>query len=114
LQTARKTRGEDQPPKTLAFPLSAASLDRADVASTGRGSCHSRQREQEALNLPGVTARGAYPGKAPKLNAKKLSPEDIYPRVTYGYRRMPAREDVFTDDERMAITAYMKSPRFSN
>jgi mono/diheme cytochrome c family protein len=57
---------------------------------------------------------GAYPGKAPKLNAKKLSPEDIYLRVTYGFRRMPAWEDVFTDDERMAITAYMKSPRFSN
>jgi mono/diheme cytochrome c family protein len=57
---------------------------------------------------------GAYPGKAPKLNAKKLSPEDIYLRVTYGFRRMPAWEDVFTDQERMAITAYMKSPRFSN
>jgi mono/diheme cytochrome c family protein len=57
---------------------------------------------------------GAYPGKAPKLNAKKLSPEDIYLRVTYGWRRMPPWEDVFTDDERMAITAYMKSPRFSN
>ena len=58
--------------------------------------------------------KGAYPGKAPKLRVKKLSPEDIYLRVTYGYGRMPAWEDVFTDDERMAITAYMKSPRFSN
>jgi mono/diheme cytochrome c family protein len=56
--------------------------------------------------------KGAYPGKAPKL--KKLSPEDIYLRVTYGYGRMPAWEHVFTDDERMAITAYMKSPHFSN
>ena len=28
--------------------------------------------------------KGAYPGKAPKLRAKKLSPEDIYLRVTYG------------------------------
>jgi mono/diheme cytochrome c family protein len=58
--------------------------------------------------------KGAYPGKAPKLNAKKLSPEDIYLRVTYGWRRMPAWEEVFSDDERMAITAYMKSPHFSN
>jgi mono/diheme cytochrome c family protein len=58
--------------------------------------------------------KGAYPGKAPKLQVKKLSPEDIYLRVTYGYGRMPAWEKVFTDDERMAITAYMKSPRFSN
>ena len=30
--------------------------------------------------------KGAYPGKAPKLKAKKLSPEDIYLRITYGYR----------------------------
>ena len=58
--------------------------------------------------------KGAYPGKAPKLKVKKLSPEDIYLRVTYGYGRMPAWEHVFTDDERMAITAYMKSPHFSN
>jgi mono/diheme cytochrome c family protein len=58
--------------------------------------------------------KGAYPGKAPKLNAKKLSPEDIYLRVTYGFRRMPPWEDVFSDEQRMAVTAYMKSPRFSN
>ena len=58
--------------------------------------------------------KGAYPGKAPKLKVKKLSPEDIYLRVTYGYGRMPAWEDVFTDHERMAITAYLKSRGFSN
>jgi mono/diheme cytochrome c family protein len=58
--------------------------------------------------------KGAYPGKAPKLNARKLTPEDIYLRVTYGFRRMPAWEHVFSDEERMAITAYMKSPHFSN
>jgi hypothetical protein len=40
--------------------------------------------------------------------------QEAYLRVTYGYGRMPAWENVFTDDERMAITAYMKSPRFSN
>ena len=58
--------------------------------------------------------KGAYPGKAPKLKVKKLSPEDIYLRVTYGYGNMPAWEEVFTDEERMAITAYLKSPGFSN
>jgi mono/diheme cytochrome c family protein len=58
--------------------------------------------------------KGAYPGKAPKLHVGKLSPEDIYLRVTYGFRRMPAWEEVFSDEERMAITAYMKSPKFSN
>ena len=58
--------------------------------------------------------KGAYPGKAPKLNARKLSPEDIYLRVTYGFRRMPAWEEVFSDEQRMAVTAYMKSRHFSN
>jgi mono/diheme cytochrome c family protein len=57
---------------------------------------------------------GAYPGKAPKLYPKKLSPEDVYLRVAYGFRKMPAWEDVFTDEELMAITAYVKSDRFSN
>jgi hypothetical protein len=28
--------------------------------------------------------------------------------------KMPPWEDVFTDPERMAITAYLKSPNFSN
>jgi mono/diheme cytochrome c family protein len=49
-----------------------------------------------------------------QLKVKKLSPEDIYLRVTYGYGRMPAWGDVITDHERMAITAYAKSPRFPN
>jgi mono/diheme cytochrome c family protein len=58
--------------------------------------------------------KGAYPGKAPKLNVRKLTPEDVYLRVAYGFRRMPAWEDVFSDEEIMAITAYVKSDRFSN
>ena len=58
--------------------------------------------------------KGAYPGKAPKLKVGKLSAEDVYLRVAYGFRRMPAWEDVFTDEEIMAITAYVKSDRFSN
>ena len=58
--------------------------------------------------------KGAYPGKAPKLNVRKLTPEDVYLRVAYGFRRMPAWEDVYSEEELMAITAYVKSDRFSN
>jgi mono/diheme cytochrome c family protein len=58
--------------------------------------------------------KGAYPGKAPRLKPRKLSPEDVYLRVAYGFRKMPPWEDVFTDEELMAITAYVKSSRFSN
>jgi hypothetical protein len=32
---------------------------------------------------------------------------------TYGFGRMPAWEPVFSDHERMAVTAYLKSDRFS-
>jgi mono/diheme cytochrome c family protein len=56
---------------------------------------------------------GSYPGKAPKLNPRRMDPEEIYLKTTYGFGRMPAWEDVFSDHERMAITAYMKSDRFS-
>lgn len=57
---------------------------------------------------------GAYPGKAPKLKPKRSAPEDIYAKVTYGFGKMPAWEDTFSNHERAAITAYMKSPIFSN
>jgi mono/diheme cytochrome c family protein len=58
--------------------------------------------------------KGAYPCKAPKLKPKRLSAEDVYLRITYGFRKMPPWEGVFSDEELMAVTAYVKSPIFSN
>ena len=58
--------------------------------------------------------RNAYPGKAPRLNPARMTPDEIYLKTTYGFGRMPAWEDIFSDEERMAITAYMKSNVFSN
>jgi mono/diheme cytochrome c family protein len=55
----------------------------------------------------------SYPGKAPKLKPRSLSAEDVYLRMTYGWRTMPAWEDVLSQDERMAVTAYVKSRNFS-
>ena len=57
--------------------------------------------------------KSSYPGKAPKLKPKKLSAEDVYLRMTYGWRRMPPWEDILSEDERMAVTAYVKSKHFS-
>jgi mono/diheme cytochrome c family protein len=57
--------------------------------------------------------RGSYPGKAPKLKPAKMAPDEIYLKTTYGFGKMPAWEGVFSEDEIMAITAYMKSDRFS-
>jgi hypothetical protein len=42
-----------------------------------------------------------------------MAPDEIYLKTTYGFGRMPPWEDVFSDHERMAMTAYMKSDRFS-
>lgn len=58
--------------------------------------------------------KSAYPGKAPKLKVGKLTAEDVYLRVSYGFRKMPAWEDVFSDEERMAIAAFVKSSKFAN
>lgn len=55
----------------------------------------------------------AYPGKAPKLKPARYEPEFVYRRVTDGFRKMPAWEDVFTDEERMQIVAYVLSDEFS-
>jgi mono/diheme cytochrome c family protein len=55
----------------------------------------------------------SYPGKGPKLKPARMPPDEIYLKITYGFGLMPAWEDVFSDEERVAITAYMKSKRFS-
>ena len=55
----------------------------------------------------------AYPGKAPKLVPGRMQPDFIYDRVTYGFRKMPAWKDVFSEHERMSVSAYIKSKEFS-
>lgn len=55
----------------------------------------------------------AYPGKAPKLNPGAYTPEFVYDRVTYGFRKMPAWKEVFSLEQRMAVSAYVKSDAFS-
>ena len=57
--------------------------------------------------------RAAYPGKAPKLNPGQLEPDFIYNRVTFGFGKMPAWKDVFTDIQRRGVVAYIKSDDFS-
>lgn len=55
----------------------------------------------------------AYPGKAPKLRPARYEPDFVYRRTTDGFRAMPAWGDVYTDEERMQITAYILSRQFS-
>jgi mono/diheme cytochrome c family protein len=55
----------------------------------------------------------AYPGKAPKLNPGRLDPDFIYDRVTNGFGKMPSWKEVFSDAQRKAVVAYIKSDDFS-
>ena len=55
-----------------------------------------------------------YPGKAPQLQPRRYKPEFVYHRVTTGFRGMPAWEDVYSEEERKAVTAYILSNDFAD
>jgi len=55
----------------------------------------------------------AYPGKAPKLKPKRYTPNFVYDRVTNGFRKMPPWKDVYDDEERMDLVAWILSRKFS-
>jgi mono/diheme cytochrome c family protein len=57
--------------------------------------------------------KDAYPGKAPKLKPQRYTPEFVYHRVTYGFRGMPSWQDVYSEEERMAVVAWVLSKAFS-
>lgn len=73
------------------------------------------ERGQELWRQQCAKCHGAssYPGKAPKLEPDRLSPREIYLKTTFGFGKMPAWEDIFTDEERKAVTAFIKSDIFS-
>lgn len=55
----------------------------------------------------------AYPGKAPKLKPKRYKPGFVYRRVSKGFKKMPAWNEVYEVDEMRAVVAYVKSRKFS-
>lgn len=66
--------------------------------------------QQQCRHCHGASA---YPGKAPKLVPGPMEPDFIYDRVAYGFRKMPAWKDVFTREQLMGVTAFIKSSKFS-
>ncbi len=56
----------------------------------------------------------AYPGKAPKLEPSRYTPEFVYDRVTNGFRGMPSWREEFSEQQLRAVTAYVMSKEFSN
>ncbi len=58
--------------------------------------------------------KSAYPGKAPKLNPSRYTPEFVFDRVTNGFRGMPSFKEQFTEKERQAVVVFVMSKEFSN
>ena len=57
--------------------------------------------------------KSAYPGKAPKLKPRRYKPDFVYDRVTNGFRKMPAWKEVYSQEERMSVVAFIMSKKFS-
>lgn len=83
----------------------------------------------EFVNDPAILARGkeiweeqcqfchgknAYPGKAPRLKPRKYTLEFVYKRVTKGFKGMPSWEEVYSEQDRMSVAAWVKNKDFSN
>lgn len=104
---------------SLAFPLAAQQkaaqeklpqFDQKFLANKDNIEAGKAVWEGQCRHCHGASA---YPGKAPKLSPGQLEPEFIYHRVTYGFGKMPGWKDVFSEKERMAVVAYIKSDEFS-
>lgn len=114
--------------KTFLVTLTAGALLALPVAAQQKGAGSQPVFDRKFLQNPANIEMGktvwdnqcrhchgaaAYPGKAPKLNPGQLEPDFIYDRVTNGFGKMPGWKDVFSDKERMAVAAYIKSDQFS-
>jgi mono/diheme cytochrome c family protein len=56
----------------------------------------------------------AYPGKAPRLDPSRYTPEFVYDRVVNGFRGMPPWRHEFSVEQLKAVVAYVLSKDFSN
>ncbi len=55
----------------------------------------------------------AYPSTVPKLKPRRYKADFVFSWVTYGYRNMPAWQEVYTREERMNVVTYVLSKEFS-
>lgn len=55
----------------------------------------------------------AYPGKAPRLRPARYDPDFVYWVVVGGYGQMPSFAEHFDHEQVKKITAWVKSPYFS-
>jgi mono/diheme cytochrome c family protein len=107
LLAAAANAGGDQH-KTLKQP--GPLFDKAYLSSKANIEVGRNVWENQCRHCHGAAA---YPGKAPKLNPGQMAPDFIYDRVTFGFGKMPAWKDVFSDEQRKGVVAYIKSRDFS-
>lgn len=107
LAAAAANAGGDQQ-KTVKQPVPL--FDKAYLSSKANIEVGRNVWENQCRHCHGAAA---YPGKAPKLNPGQLEPDFIYDRVTFGFGKMPAWKDVFSDEQRKGVVAYIKSRDFS-
>ncbi len=55
----------------------------------------------------------SYPSTVPKLKPRRYKADFVFDWVTYGYRNMPAWEEIYTREERMNVVTYVLSKDFS-
>ena len=58
--------------------------------------------------------KAAYPGKAPKLDPSRYTPQFVYDRVANGFQGMPPWRHEFSVDELKSVVAYVLSREFPN
>jgi mono/diheme cytochrome c family protein len=71
-------------------------------------------REVWASRCQFCHGKSAYPGKAPRLDPSRYTPQFVFDRVTNGFQGMPAWKDEFSEEQRRAVVAYVLSKDFSN
>jgi mono/diheme cytochrome c family protein len=98
------------PPEQQTARASAPVFDKAFLSNKKNIASGKNVWESQCRHCHGAAA---YPGKAPKLNPGQLAPDFIYERVTFGFGKMPAWKDVFSDEQRRSVVAYIKSRDFS-
>lgn len=97
---AEETEEKRVPPP----PLPAKVLNDPKIISNGEALW-----KEQCVHCHGARA---YPGKAPKLQPRQYKPEFVWDRIYNGFRGMPPWKDVYTDEEVVAIVAYVMSDDF--
>ena len=95
---------EKEEPRDPVPPLPTEMLKNATMIAKGEviwkdqcGHCHGSK---------------AYPGKAPKLQPTRYTPDFVWDRIHNGFRGMPAWKDIYKPDEVIGLVAFVLSDDF--